>query len=279
MAQANDALHPVQNLRDATKSLEASISLCLEKPDKAAVHGLRTTTRRIEAQLELLSMLPGLPDHDVQQRKALRLLKRLRRGAGDVRDIDVQRALIRDQAAGSKSAHRSDPNLDKEARRLQRELKRKREQEADHLLRLLRKQQARLLLVFEKLLTALAPADSIALNEVTLIALVRDWYHKHAHYHASDPVALDAAGFHHLRKRAKLARYLAESAPRSALAARRLAARFESLQHAGGKWHDWLLLAEVSASELGDSAKLPQRFATQADIALRTFKRRLLYKI
>ena len=45
------------------------------------------------------------------------------------------------------------------------------------------------------------------------------------------------------------------------------------------EWHDWLVLAELATRELGDSAKLPQLYAAQADRALRTFKRLLRYKI
>lgn len=279
MVRANHSAHPVQVLRDATTSLEASILLCLADPKKSAVHQLRTTTRRIEAQLALLSMLAGLPPPEEQQRKVLRLLKKLRRSAGKVRDIDVQRDLIRDEATGSKGARRPDHDIRGEARRLRRELKHHREQEAEHLLHLLHKQQARLPIVFEKLLDALAPAESITLSEANLTALVRDWYQQRSDRQPSDSAPQNAADFHEIRKRAKLARYLAESAPKSASAARQLAAQFEKLQLAGGKWHDWLLLAETSASELGDSARLPQCFAAQADSALRTFKRRLHHKI
>jgi CHAD domain-containing protein len=278
MVRATHSAHPIQVLRDATTALEASILLCVADPKKSAVHLLRTTTRRIEAQLALLSMLPGLPPHDQQQRKVLRLLKKIRRSAGKVRDIDVQRDLIRDQAAGSKGA-RPDHDIRAEARRLRRKLKHKREQEAGHLLRLLHKQHVRLPVVFAKLLDALAPADSITLSEANLTALVRDWYHHPGDRQHSDSAPQDTADFHAIRKRAKLARYLAESAPESASAAGQLAAKFEKLQQAGGKWHDWLLLAEVSASELGDSAKLSQIFSAKANRALETFKRRLHHKM
>jgi CHAD domain-containing protein len=143
---------------------------------------------------------------------------------------------------------------------------------------LLHKQHARLPLAFGELLATLAPAESMALSESQLIELVL------AHYgslHQPEPTAAtgETAQLHELRKRAKLARYLAESAPKSATAARRLAAQFESLQQAGGEWHDWLILAEVAADELGDSAKLPQRFIAHTETALDTFKRRLGEKI
>ena len=279
MARATRSTHPVQALREVTTSLEASILLCLAKPGKKAVHELRTFTRRIEAQFELLSMLPELPPHDEQQRKALRLLKKLRHAAGQVRDIDVQRNLIRDEAASHKAASRTNSEIRKEASHLGRDLKRKRDKEADRLLRLLRKHRTTLPDVFQELLDALTLAESITVSEAKLTALVRGWYKDHRDRHTPDAVPHDTAELHLLRKRAKLARYLAESAPKSATAAHRLAAQFEKLQQAGGRWHDLLLLAEVATSELGDSAKLPQRFAAKADRALATFKRRLRYKI
>jgi CHAD domain-containing protein len=279
MARSTQSAHPITTLRETAKSLEAAILLCMAKPRKSAVHRLRTLTRRIEAELELISMLPGLPRHEEQKRAALRLLKKLRRAAGDVRDIDVQRDLIRNEAAGKNGAPRPGPDVREQARRLRRELQRKRDEAAAHLLRLLHKQRTQLPLVFEELLDTLAPAEPITLSEPKLTALVRDWY-AHPDNGGPPPSApRDAASFHAIRKRAKLARYLAESAPESAVRARRLAARFENLQQAGGEWHDWLILSEVAAHELGDSAQLPQRFAAQADSSLRTFKRRLRYKM
>ena len=279
MAQADQSAHPAQLLREAVASLEASVLLSLARPGKIAVHRLRTSTRRVQAQLELLSMLPGLPPHELQVRKALRPLKQLRQAAGRVRDLDVQRDLIRNEVSGSKAAPFPDPELRREARRLRRVLKRNGEEAADRLLRLLRKQHVRLPIVFGELLDALAPAGSIALNEVELIALARNCYRNRRLPCLPDATPQEPAELHETRKRAKLARYLAESAPQTFLQARHLAARFEALQQAGGEWHDWLILAEVAAVELGDSAMLPQRFTAHANRALGEFQRLLRYKI
>jgi CHAD domain-containing protein len=283
MAHANHSAHPITTLRETAASLEAAILLCVAKPRKSAIHRLRTLTRRIEAQLELLDMLPGLPLHQEQARKARSLLKELRHAAGQVRDFDVQRDLIRDEAARSTGAPRTgreqDRDLREQARHLRRALHHKRDEAEDHLLRLLRKRATQLTLVFEELLDTLAPAESFTLSEAQLTTLVRDWYTNHREPHTAAPVSQHAAELHEMRKRAKLARYLAESAPESATAAHRLAARFEKLQQAGGEWHDWLILSEVAAHKLGDSAQLPQRFAAHANHALRTFKRRLRYKM
>ena len=273
MAQTAPSAHPLQTLRETTQSLEAAILLCLAKLDKAAVHRLRTSTRRIEAELELLAMLRNLPPHEKEARKALRLLRKLRRAAGQVRDLDVQRDLVGDEASGKNGGSRPNLELRKEATDLRRTLKRKRDEEAADLHQLLKKHGAEFPVVFEKLLDALEPAESIALTEAQLTTLIREWYAQNTPCSASIPQ--DPAQLHNIRKHAKLARYLAESAPESATAARRLAAHFEDLQQAGGKWHDWLLLAELSSSELGNSAKLPQRFSAHAANSLRAYKRRL----
>ncbi len=66
----------------------------MAEPNARPVHQLRTMTRRIEGQLALLALLSGVPDYGKPADKARRLLKRLRRSAGEVRDIDVQIDLI-----------------------------------------------------------------------------------------------------------------------------------------------------------------------------------------
>jgi CHAD domain-containing protein len=284
MYRANHSTHPVQTLRDTAIALEAAVLLCLAKPGKKAVHQLRTSTRRVEAQLELLSRVPRLPAREGHTRKLRRLLKDMRRAAGRVRDIDVQRELIKKEAGSSGDGtnrarrDRADRTLREETRTLRRELKRRREEEAEHLLRLLRRRRERLPLALQGLLDSLEPAERIALSESQLTALARGCY-KGSLRRQPDAKGSQAAQLHGMRKRAKLARYIAESSPEEAVAAHRLAALFERVQQAGGEWHDWLLLEQVAAEELGDSAKLPQRFAAHAETALHVFQRRLGYKI
>jgi CHAD domain-containing protein len=272
MARTVRSAYPLQTLRDTTKSLEAAILVCLAKPDKKDVHRLRTSTRRIEAQLELLSILPNLPPHKKEARNARRLLKKLRRAAGKVRDLDVERDLIGDEAAG-KNGPRPTTELRKEAAALRSTLKQKRDKEATHLQHLLSKHRKDYPVIFKKLLDALGPSESITLTEASLTSLIRDWYAQHTPRSTSAPQ--DPKKLHDIRKRAKLARYLAESAPKSAATARRMAAHYEDIQQAGGTWHDWLLLHELSASELGKRAHLSERFATHAENSLRAFKQRL----
>jgi CHAD domain-containing protein len=278
MARARQTTHPVQVLRETALLLGAAIRACLAHPGKEPVHQLRTTTRRIEALFVLLSMLPSLPPHREPADKALRLFKRLRRAAGQVRDFDVQRDLVEKEAEAVPGAP-PDPALQDEARRLSRELKRKRDEHANSLVRLLKKEQAEVALAFDDLLDALAPSEAIKLTQAELIALIRGWYAQRVPPQSSAAAPQSAEELHEIRKCAKLARYIAESSPESARRTRNLGAKFESLQKAGGEWHDRLLLADIAAVELGKTAQLTQRFAAQAEIALSNFKRRLRYKI
>jgi len=277
MARSATTALPVQTLRELATSLEASMLECLAKPAKRSVHKLRTSTRRIEAQLELLAMLPELPAHAKPREKLLRLLKKLRRSAGEVRDLDVQRDLIADdtpakRSAKSKSGSKS-AGLRKESRQLRRELKTQREKLANDLVDLLKQEKAQLPLAFGQLYDSLKPAESMSISQSDLTSLVCTWYNRRIP--AAPPDPSDAELLHNIRKQAKLARYLAESAPESASKAHRLAARFEDLQEAGGEWHDWLLLCQIAHKQLGESAELSQRFASRAKKSLRVFERRI----
>jgi len=210
MASAIQPVYPVRNLQQALTEVEAAALLCLAKPKKKAVHALRTSVRRAEAQLELLTLSSGVPAHRRQASDAERLLKKLRRAAGQVRDLDVQRKLVKQEepeAGGSSHGGHA------EAQHLRHYLKQQRRREAKRLLRRLHKQQSQFPLVLQSLLDALEPAESLELNQTKLIRLVRRWYEE------GTPGELDlkdADQLHRVRKRAKLARYLAESAPSTA---------------------------------------------------------------
>ena len=66
------------------------------------VHLIRTTARRLEALLETLA-----DQSDRRQRKLRKRLKCLRRGAGGVRDIDVQIAALRRLMIGREQERRA----------------------------------------------------------------------------------------------------------------------------------------------------------------------------
>jgi len=272
MARSTSTAQPLKTLREQATAIEAAMLECLAKPAKRSVHKLRTSTRRIEAQLELLAMLPELPQHAKPREKLLRLLKKVRQAAGDVRDLDVQRDLIAEALPKNARGHKAE-DLRKEARQLKQALKQKRDQLADELLTVVKAEKADLPLAFTRLFDSLENAGSLSISESDLTALIHTWYSQHTP--AAPPDIDDVEHLHDIRKFAKLARYLAESAPKSAESSRRLAARFEDLQEAGGQWHDWLILAESARNQLGGSAQLPIEFAARAEKCLKSFERRI----
>jgi CHAD domain-containing protein len=255
--------HPVRTLRELATRLEAAVTQVVADPGVREVHQLRTLSRRIEAQLELLSLLPGLPRqrHKKDARKTHKLLRRLRRAAGRVRDLDVQQDLTQARS--------------KDADRLCKQFRRQREEDVERLLETIRKYQPRLTAALEDLLKTLQPVEAMELPVSRLCELTMHWY-----IHNVPATARDAEELHSIRKSAKLARYIAESAipaqgSKKATPARHLARTFEALQHSGGEWHDWLTLSEIAHQELGASSRLTQSFARRCERSLTAYRRHL----
>jgi CHAD domain-containing protein len=261
--------HPIRTLREHVTALEAAMTLCLAEATPRPVHRLRTSTRRIEAQLILLEFLPGLPPHEKPAHRARRLLKKIRRAAGQVRDIDVQIDLIAAETPDDV------PKLvRKNSRKLREALEEQRAEEAGNLIDILHKHQAKLALTLESLLTTIAPAEPLTLAPTQLSSLIRSWFIQNSPAEPTgDPD--NPEHLHTIRKTAKLARYLAENAPKSARTPRKLARTFESIQQAGGDWHDWLILSTIARDELGESSPLAESFTNKCHSALATYRRRL----
>jgi len=250
--------YPIRSLRDHVTALEAAITVCLADPTPAAVHKLRTETRRIEAHLDLLAQLKDLPRYKGKAAKVLRQLGKLRRAAGRVRDLDVQDTLIAESSLAASP----------DAATLHQLRRRRRKRAARKLLKLLTRRQAKIALRHEALLKALAPADSLKLSPTELLALIS------AHFQNLHALIIRNPSDEHLhsiRKAAKVARYQAELAATSTTA-RRVAKSFQALQNAGGQWHDWLDLATITAQDLGEDHAAALAFLTQSDHHLATFR-------
>lgn len=271
----DNAVQPVKQLAETAAALEAAVLDCLAKPKIKAVHKVRTMTRRIEAQLTLLPLIGGFPPYEKHAEKVRSLLKKLRRAAGAVRDLDVQQDLIAKEAEAVDGDGARE--IQKEARKLERQLKKRREAEAEKLLGLLKSVKPKLPKRLKGLFDTLEPAEERNLREAELLAKIRDWYRAETEPYleatAKDPD--DPDQLHSVRKAAKLARYLAETISDGASRAQEVAGQFEQIQEAGGQWHDWMILSELAASELGESAALPQRFAMHAADALADFRQRI----
>lgn len=252
------SVRPVETLRELVTSLEAALTVVAARPKPRNVHHLRTTTRRIEAEMELLALLPGTGEQSKAVQESVQRLGKLRRTAGKVRDLDVQRKLTQ-SGKGSQS---------KDARQLRKALKQRRGDREEELLREIEKRRDKLAKSLEALLDALDAAKPPALSNQKLNQLVCRWY-----THNSPAIAEDTEQMHAVRKAAKMARYMAESGVDGKNS--RLAHVFEDVQEAGGHWHDWLTLAEVAREELGDSSPLADLFTQRCERALSEYKRHL----
>ncbi len=266
---------PVRTLREHTLALEEAMTVCLSKPRPSAVHKVRTEARRVEAQLELLSLLKKLPSHRSEATRALRLLKKIRRAAGRVRDLDVQRKLLKihvlekpEDRVVEDIAQQETPLVSCELVELRQIRKRRRKRAARRLLKLLDKRQKKLTAAFDALLTALEPVQNLQLPAAELLRLIDQRFRG---THALIIRHPSSEHLHSIRKAARVARYQAEIAPDSA-AATRAAQRYEALQVAGGHWHDTLSLAADAATELGDSHATAITFGQLRDQYLTAYR-------
>ena len=286
-------------LDDQVHALDSAMLVAQTAAEKGPVHKLRTTTRRMEAQLVLLEQLPGLPEHAKEAGEVDRLLRRVRRAAAAVRDLDVQAEMIEadmpDRAAVS-AGSRGDA-MRKEAAKLIKKLAKKRVGETSDLVATLRAESeplAHALRALQLKMNPLAeaapsklhrPIKSFTAQELSgriqgafAVRSARALHvpqgkHKDGELpdnsHALQRLQhLNEDTLHELRKAAKQCRYMAESLPDGSPQAKKLAQRFEYLQEAGGRWHDWLILEALAARVHGKKAALTERYRNHRDAAL-----------
>jgi CHAD domain-containing protein len=223
--------------------LKAAIAACLKKASPKNVHHLRSTTRRIEATLELLVLSAGIPRIEKESKPLQRSLRKIRRAAGEVRDADVQSDLL--------DAYNRTPD----AKRLREDLAALRKKAERKLIKRLEQEQKKIELRLNNLEASLTPALDLNLSGAKLINVTQSWF-------AENVRGLDPEhdqDLHTLRKASKTARYLAETGVDASKAAAALAARYEAAQKSLGEWHDhFLLLHEAHANLPADSETIEQ---------------------
>ncbi len=228
---------PVTVFLRQSLALRAAMAACFEEPSPKPVHKLRSSTRRLEATLELLALSTDLAIR--REAKPLRkVLRKVRRAAGSVRDLDVHRKLL-------KSCRKSDDTAHLDA-----DLVSAREKVVTELCEELDKSQKKIHQSLDELETALKPALDLDLSGKDLIHLTRGWFARKACQ--LDPEQDDE--LHSIRKAAKTARYIAESGAETSKATAALAARFERAQETLGKWHDSLLLLNEARASLPEQS-------------------------
>jgi CHAD domain-containing protein len=256
----------IQGLADA---YNAAVAQATEDADPEAVHRLRTGSRRLQAMLEATLREAG-PAAQALERPArlwLRELKQVRRTAGPVRDLDVQRKLLetwigkqmptQDTAPGSEASPLAEI---KQAEVLDAWLKNERKRLAHGMQKLIRKRQQGLAEGQGAVFTAItrAPlgrpravrtADAVALEEFVRAADAMPLLH--------------GENLHDFRKATKKARYVAEAGTGGdSIVAKAL----KRIQDAIGEWHDWLCLGEEAQAALGqDAPELRAAFSGEID--------------
>ena len=293
--------YPVQVLREHIVALEAGLSVCLADPGHKPVHRLRTETRRVEAQLSLLEQLSKMPKHRDEASRLRRALRRLRRAAGEVRDVDVQRKRLEElagagqgpenvtglmgvseaaetdlslQATAAEELRPAGQALAKGATALRDRLSTKREHAVADLQMLLKKHQSKAAGAAEALLEVLEDAEQVTLPAAALVGHAEDMLRRDGLLKNTDVNSLDEDDLHTVRKAAKAARYIAETMPESSVAVA-AAGRFEALQQAGGQWHDALDLTRAARRFLGKEHALSVFMAVERDRNLVLYRKAL----
>jgi CHAD domain-containing protein len=212
--------------RIVIEKLDRQLLRVAKKFDPSSVHKVRTYSRRVES---LLGHLLAEPNRN--HKKLLKLLGKLRKRAGRVRDLDVQMSNLRSLKIAREAGQKSQlqralaQERGKQARELDRSLDRER-------LRELRKRLKR-------------AADDLKFPEgtqplgVTMRELSR-----------LDQGPLTEKTLHQYRIAGKRARYVAEFAGKDP-EAERLVEKLKRMQDVIGDWHDWLKLAQRAQELFG----------------------------
>ena len=236
--------------RLAFQRLGRELTKLAKKAVPESVHKFRTNSRRVEALLS--EVVPELNRND---KRLLKLLARLRKKAGRVRDRDVQNAAVRNL----KIPEGNGPKLELMETLIQERAKRE-EKLAKAFNRKIADEIRKRLQRAASELEIPRNAEPLALTLNQLARLGRD--------HAP----LTEKTLHQYRIIGKRARYIAEFAAKDDTHAKRVVELLKQMQDVIGDWHDWLKLTEKAEELFGgvrDSALVAMlRNVTQAKFRL-----------
>jgi CHAD domain-containing protein len=225
--------------------LSRELTRLAKHPAPGSVHKFRTNSRRVEALLS--EVAPELTRND---KKLLKLLSRLRKKAGRVRDLDVEIASLRSLKIPGGNGQKSqfiDALVQERGQREQKLAKAFNRETAAEVGKRLRRAAADIDIP--------KSVDPLTLTLLKLAQLGRD--------HA----LLSEKTLHQYRIIGKRARYIAELADQNAEATR-IVEQLKRMQDVIGDWHDWLKLTQKAEALFGgirDSALVAMlRNVTQA---------------
>lgn len=211
------------------QKLEQDLVKLSSKPQADSVHRFRTGTRRLQILLGELS-----PKLDRSQKKLLKMLARIRKRAGKVRDLDVQLAALRSLKI-PREPRRKTQMVNHLIELRARQEKKLRADADGETLREIRKRLKRASKDFNP---DLSP-DPLVVARAMLDTISKD----------AEPVSEEM--LHRYRILSKRARYAAEFA-RPSPEAERFIAAIKRIQDALGDWHDWFTLTRTAGKHLGE---------------------------
>lgn len=231
--------------RLAFRRLDREVAKLTKHPAPESVHKFRTNSRRVEAFLSEVA-----PELNRNDKKLLKLLSRLRKKAGRVRDLDVEIASLRSLKIPEGNGHKSqfiEALVQERSKHEQKLAKAFNRDTADELRKRLKRAAGEI--GISKNIEPL----TLTLNKLAKLG--------------RDHVPLTEKTLHQYRIIGKRARYIAELADHDAQAGR-VVDQLKHMQDVIGDWHDWLKLTERAEALFGgvrDSALVAMlRNVTQA---------------
>ena len=219
-----------EHIRLAFRKLGRQASKVAAKPVPENVHKFRTSSRRVEVLVADLAEKRSSND-----KKLLKLLGRLRKKAGRVRDLDVQSAALRTLKIPQEPGRKS---------QLMRTLAEDRAKREKKLIKALENDKKTIAELRKRLKRTAASLDISAKTDPVSVAR-----QKLAELE-SDHGSITEKTLHQFRVAGKRARYIAELAGKNEEATR-LVALLNHMQDVIGDWHDWVQLEQRAEKMFG----------------------------
>jgi CHAD domain-containing protein len=217
-----------EDTRAAFRKLDHQLEKLGRKPAPETVHKFRTSSRRVEVLVSDLAERQTGND-----KKLVKLLGRLRKKAGRVRDLDVQSTALRSLKIPQEPGRKS---------QLMRTLAEERSEREQKLVKSMdKKTVAEVRKRLKRTASTLEfpkNADPLSLARARVNQL------------QVDEGAISETTLHQFRIVGKRARYIAELADKSAQKAH-LIARLNQMQDVIGDWHDWVQLSQRAEKLFG----------------------------
>jgi CHAD domain-containing protein len=217
-----------ENTRPIFRKLIRQASKLASKPSPENIHRFRTSTRRVEVLLTDMALEQGRND-----KKLLKLLDRLRKKAGRVRDLDVEITALHSLKIPQEPVRKS---------QLTRTLVEERGKREKKLIKALDKKT---LSETRRRLKRSAGNLEISKNVNPLVVA-----RKKVNELEVDQGAVSEETLHRFRIAGKHARYIAEMAKNNT-EAEQLVEQLKHMQDALGDWHDWAQLAQKAEKLFG----------------------------